>query len=321
MTFGIARGVAVDASGNVQTGVWVEVRRMVPGYPLATPLYEDSEGAATLANPFFSTSGEWEFYAVGGRYRARVYKTGYDKTWDNVPVGTAQAADIDAYAAAGFTWAPESATAAPPSNGCIRFNNASVASATHIYVDQDTLSGTDAGTWLLGLDPGSKSTPNRIMISTSDSEEASWAVSDVTDAGAYLDITVTDYVGPAGPISFGDSGFLTVSREISGSDASGNTVVITSSGTTAVAAGTTGVVINLASPGSVTLTLPAAAAQNGLPLTISDWAGNATITLTPDGSEKIMGLSSASLVSAGQGLGTGASVTLKPVTSPAGWFN
>jgi hypothetical protein len=102
---------------------------------------------------------------------------------------------------------------------------------------------------------------------------------------------------------------------------SGAVVVITATGTTAVAAGTTAVIINLAAPGSVTLTLPAVAGRSGIPLLICDWAGNADITLTPDGTEKIMGLGSAELVSAGQGLGTAASIKLHPTTTPAsGWF-
>lgn len=94
MTFGIARGVAQDAAGNVQTNVWIEVRRMAPGHPLAVPIYADADGATGQDNPFFSSSGEFAFYAVGGLYRVRVYRAGFDKTWDNVPVGTAQAADV-----------------------------------------------------------------------------------------------------------------------------------------------------------------------------------------------------------------------------------
>jgi hypothetical protein len=100
----------------------------------------------------------------------------------------------------------------------------------------------------------------------------------------------------------------------------GSTLVVTATGTTAVPAGTSGVIINLVSPGSVSLTLPAVADQSPTGMSISDYGGNANITLTPNGTEKIMGLTSAQLISAGQGLGSGASITLHPSTDLSGWF-
>lgn len=220
MTFGISRGVAVDSSGNVQTNVYVEVRRMTPGYPLAVPIYADAEGAEVKSNPFFAAGGEFEFFAVGGLYRVRVYKAGFEKIWTNVPVGTAQAADVDAYATAGFTWAPESTTTAPPASGAIRFDNADVSLATHAYVSKEALSGSTVTDWLLGLAPGNKTVKNRLLLATSDSEEASWAVTAVSDETGYVDLTLdaSSYAGPAGPISFGDSGFITLAREMSGSN-------------------------------------------------------------------------------------------------------
>lgn len=90
------------------------------------------------------------------------------------------------------------------------------------------------------------------------------------------------------------------------------------------------VVVNLAAPGTVTLFLPAAADRNGLILGIADWAGNAIINLSPSPGEYIMGLSAVSglpagvaaqLQSAAQGLGTGVSVYLRPISSLDGWVN
>lgn len=99
-------------------------------------------------------------------------------------------------------------------------------------------------------------------------------------------------------------------------------LIITTAGTYSVDATTNAVVVNLASSGSVTLDLPPAASRNGIPLSVADWGGNATITLTPDAGDTggIMGLTSATLASAGQGLGTGAITTLNPNTTLAGWF-
>jgi hypothetical protein len=90
------------------------------------------------------------------------------------------------------------------------------------------------------------------------------------------------------------------------------------------------VVVNLAAPGTVTLFLPAAGDRNGLILGIADWAGNATINLSPSPGEYIMGLATvaglpagvaAQLQSAAQGLGTGVSVYLRPISSLSGWVN
>jgi hypothetical protein len=98
--------------------------------------------------------------------------------------------------------------------------------------------------------------------------------------------------------------------------------LVAATGTTAVAADTSLLVVNLGAPGSVTLTLPATSARAKKPLKIVDWGGNATITLTPDAADTggILGLSSGGLVSSAQGLGTAASILLIPDTALLGWL-
>lgn len=81
------------------------------------------------------------------------------------------------------------------------------------------------------------------------------------------------------------------------------------------------VVAKLSTPGTITLNLPATSTRNGLILGIADWNGNATINLVPSPGELIMGLATGTLISSGQGLGTGVSVYIRPVTSLAGWIN
>lgn len=62
-----------DAAGNVVSGAHVEVRREVPGQPLAA-LKSDRAGATALSNPFDTDSeGFAEFYVAGGAYQIRVY--------------------------------------------------------------------------------------------------------------------------------------------------------------------------------------------------------------------------------------------------------
>lgn len=299
MTFGISRGVAVDTAGNVQTGVWVEVRRVAPGFPLQPQLYEDAEGVGGLANPFFSESGEFEFYCVGGTYRVRAYKAGYDKTWDDVPVGTAQAADVDAYATAGFTWAPESATGTPPTAGCIRANNADWMSATHLYVDDDTLGGSTVSAWLLALANG-----DDLYLSTGVGIELGWTVSAVSDEAGYVDITVTGYNGPAGPLSLGDSGFVTLGKGRAGTNGTdgkfSGTEVIKTAAYTALATdvGKT-IVLNKAT--SDTLSFDPVATLGSTWMIIVKNIGVGTWVLDPNSAETIDGVATISLLT-GQSL-------------------
>lgn len=218
MPFARYERTIVDDQGNVITNASVEVRLEAAGAPIATQIYSDYEGASALTNPFTVTDGTVAFHAVGGMYRIRIYNSsGYDKTFRYVPIGTAQGADVDAYAQAGFTWAPESSASAPPSSGCIRFNNADAALATIMYVHATTLSGAAVKSWLTGMASGAKTYKNRILFATSNSEEASWEVGTVTDNTTYVSIALSNYVGPTS-IAIGDSGFLTLARSISGAD-------------------------------------------------------------------------------------------------------
>lgn len=62
-----------DSAGNVVAGAHVEVRREVPGLPLAV-LYSDRAGTAVLGNPFdVDAGGVGFFHAAGGAYQIRAY--------------------------------------------------------------------------------------------------------------------------------------------------------------------------------------------------------------------------------------------------------
>jgi hypothetical protein len=317
MAFGNARGIAVDSAGNVQTGVTIEVRRMVTGFPLAIPIYADSAGDTALDNPFFSADGEFQFYAVGGSYRVTVTKAGFTKQWDDVQVGSAQSIDVDHYAEAGFTWAPESATTTPPTAGCIRFDNADVSLAQHVYVSKDTLGAADATAWLTSL-----AIADWLLLSTGVGIEVGWPVVGITNHTSWFDIEVDDgaYAGPVGPLPFGDSGFVVVAQQRAGRT-TGTTVVKTSAGGVTIGSTDAVLLLNKAAPSSTAVTLPAVATRNGLSLKFADIGGNAgDITFTPDGTEKIMGLSSMIAVSNGQGAGLAASGEIFPSTDIGGWY-
>lgn len=65
--------VVQDAAGNGVAGAHIEVRREIPGQPLAA-LYSDRAGTAALGNPFDADSaGAFYFHVAGGAYQIRVY--------------------------------------------------------------------------------------------------------------------------------------------------------------------------------------------------------------------------------------------------------
>jgi hypothetical protein len=122
------------------------------------------------------------------------------------------------------------------------------------------------------------------------------------------------------PLALFDENFDYLNAKIDARVDRAEPIIIVLAGVAVVTAETQGIVINLAAPGAVELRLPSVAAQNLTELSIADWGGNATITLTPDGGETIMGLLSAVLVSSGQGLGSGAATSLVPSETLNGWW-
>lgn len=101
----------------------------------------------------------------------------------------------------------------------------------------------------------------------------------------------------------------------------GTTQIITTSDPVVVLDTDALIILNKAIASVTPIALPAVASRNGLPLKITDWMGNGgDVTITPDGSETIMGLAQAILGSYGQGIGSAAAVTLYPSTDLSGWY-
>ncbi|MDE2101698.1 MAG: hypothetical protein KGL39_30915 [Patescibacteria group bacterium] len=87
-----------------------------------------------------------------------------------------------------------------------------------------------------------------------------------------------------------------------------------------IAGGTFSVGVERSAPVTTALILPSVADQDGIPLIIFDWSSSVaghTITLTPDGSETIMRLSSWQLYSTADSL---AFIRLIPSTLLSGWY-
>ncbi|MBR1230199.1 hypothetical protein JQ600_35480 [Bradyrhizobium sp. AUGA SZCCT0176] len=73
MSLAVYNRTVQDSGGNVVPSAHIEVRREVPGQPLAT-IYSDRDGTSVLSNPFDAEAdGSFSLFAVGGAYRIRAY--------------------------------------------------------------------------------------------------------------------------------------------------------------------------------------------------------------------------------------------------------
>lgn len=101
MTMARHSGVVQDQAGNIITNAKIEVRREIPGAPLAA-LKDGPDGLVALPNPFDAEAdGSFFFHAVGGFYKIRAY-TGPSgaPTFEFIirykPIGELQGYDLDA---------------------------------------------------------------------------------------------------------------------------------------------------------------------------------------------------------------------------------
>ena len=73
MTLAVYNKTVTDAAGRPVAGAHVEVKREIPGQPLAA-LYSDRAGTAGKTNPFDTdANGDLSFFVSGGAYRVRIY--------------------------------------------------------------------------------------------------------------------------------------------------------------------------------------------------------------------------------------------------------
>jgi hypothetical protein len=208
----------VDDAGNVQSTATVTVRRETSGSPMAV-LYSDRAGTVPMANPVSITpsdDGLLAFHAIGGAYRIEAVSGSYSRTRRYVGIGTAQEQDANTFAMAGWTFEYEPGTTSPPGDGCIRFNHATLSSATKAYIDYQTLSETSAAAMLAALDPGAKSVKNRLLVmDQATGAPVSFAVDSVTDHTTWKELTLSDHQGAT---SFSGATVLTLQPLISGQD-------------------------------------------------------------------------------------------------------
>jgi len=103
-------------------------------------------------------------------------------------------------------------TDSDPGSGVIRFNNATLSSATAAYVDDEEINGTDVSAWVQSFDDvtGNATNRGRIRMSKANTLDT-WAVykvsGAVTDASGYSKLALT-YIDSAGTFANNDKVFL-----------------------------------------------------------------------------------------------------------------
>jgi len=140
---------------------------------------------------------------------ARASKTlGFDSSGDLTTVADFLPAGGDS---AQFTYST-TVTDADPGSGFIRFNNATISSATIAYVDDAEANGTDVVAWVQSFDDVSGNATNRGRIRVSKANTLdTWHVfkvnAAITDASGYTKIPLT-YIDGAGSLANNDKVFL-----------------------------------------------------------------------------------------------------------------
>ena len=167
-------------------------------------LQEEADRAFKVSKTNSITSSE---FTDGASDRAS--KTlGFDSSGDLTVVADFLPAGGDS---AQFKYSTTTADA-DPGSGYIRFNNATLASATAAYVDDAEINGTDVSAWVQSFDDvtGNATNRGRIRMSKSNTLDtwAVWKVSGaVTDASGYSKLVLT-YIDGAGTFANDDKVFL-----------------------------------------------------------------------------------------------------------------
>lgn len=232
MSYAALNHRALDAFGNLITGVDVRIKRETAGQPLAT-IRGDREGTFNLSNPTTSgyfSDGKILCYLTGGAYQVEVLKDAVVlDTFRHVAVGTAQEQDSDAVKQGVLMWWDTGTSDADPGTGNVRANNASLASATTLYVSELNRAGSSIENFLASLDDASNTTKGYLTLTDPATEaQAIFRVTAITDATNYHKITVT---GHSGATSFTDGDPITLQFARSG-DAVTDSASVTHNGTT-----------------------------------------------------------------------------------------
>lgn len=216
MTLARCQLTVQDEDGNVVDGATITVRRVSPGKPLAGALYSDTEATTPLGNPFVAADGaDASFCVAGGTYEITATLGGFSRTWPDVGVGLAQSSDGVSEVGVKFLW-DTGTSDADPGSGEIRANNASLASATFLYVSKFNRGGDNISAFLLSLDDGTGGTI-ALDIGGGGESQALFSVTAVTNATNYVKLAVSAH---AGATAIGAGTFVALAFSRTGADGS-----------------------------------------------------------------------------------------------------
>lgn len=233
----------VDDLGNVIPGASITVLSEAVGNPLAV-LKSDRLGAVALGNPFNADgSGFASFHVVGGSYRITATKGSFSKEFRYVGVGLSSETD-GTQPGIGFLFS-NTITDSDPGSGTFRFNNATLASVTTIYVDNVSFpSGTNITAWLDTFDDGGGSANRgtlQLINNIGDALFIGRVTGSVVDGTGYRKITVTPLV-TVGVFAVGEVAYLTFTQKgVDGGDVVGPGSAV--NGNISTFSGTTGKII------------------------------------------------------------------------------
>jgi hypothetical protein len=115
----------------------------------------------------------------------------------------------------GYLYNFETGTAAPPSSGAIRFNNANLSAATQAFISETTRGGSGIAARLAELFDAGHSVLSTIILTDPATEaQASFQVTSYTDSGTYATLGLQAH---AGATSF-SAGAISLQRELAGND-------------------------------------------------------------------------------------------------------
>ncbi len=187
------QATVVDEAGNVMPAASVEVRHETAGAPLAS-LFSDRSGLVGIGNPFNADGdGFAAFHAVGGAYRITATLGAVTQTWRYVGVGLAGEKDTFLNGTA-YLWS-DSTSDADPGAGFMRFNHATLASVTAVYLDNTNADGIDLTTYLDSLDDGGAgSERNRGIVTFQQGDQCALIATltgSVVDGTGYRKLSIT----------------------------------------------------------------------------------------------------------------------------------
>jgi|SRR6185503_5096748 len=254
----------VDQAGNILPGASVTVRAETGGAPLAT-IYSDRAGTTPIANPFtVGVDAFAAFHVVGGAYRITATLGSVTQDYRYVAIGRAAEADQVLF---GVPYAFDTGTSdADPGSGKLRFNNATPASVTTLYIDIVNSLAADISAYLATWDDSGSSSDRGVIIIQSRDGTNYWmgtVTGSVVVGTNYRKISVT-HLGSAGTFTAGEAlGVVMIRRGTDGSISGpgttvvGNIVLWNSTGGTVVS--DSGLTVNNIATGKQTIWVPAAA--------------------------------------------------------------